>query len=67
MGIFQGISNRMHMKRMEKATQKSEHHSHRTEYLLSNKSPFDVTEAFRNLKASISVSVPSTKVISTGT
>ena len=58
MGIFQGISNRMHMKRMEKATQKSEHHSHRTEYLLSNKSPFDVTEAFRNLKASISVSVP---------
>ena len=58
MGIFKSFSNRMHEKRMEKVSQKSEHHSHRTEYLLSNNSPFDVTEAFRNLKASISVSVP---------
>ena len=58
MGIFKSISERMHMKRVQKATQKSAHHSHRTEYLLSNTSPFDVTEAFRNLKASISVSVP---------
>ena len=58
MGIIQSISERMHMKRMEKVTKKSTHHSHRTEYLLNNKSPFDVTEGFRNLKASISVSVP---------
>ena len=58
MGILKNISNRMHMKRAEKASQKAEHHSTRTEYLLSDKTPFDVTEAFRNLKASISVSVP---------
>ena len=58
MGIIQSFYDRMHMKRVEKATQKATHHSHRTEYLLNNKSPFDVTEGFRNLKASISVSVP---------
>ena len=58
MGIFKSISDRMHMKRVEKVTQQSERRSTRTEYLLSDKSPFDVTEAFRNLKASISVSVP---------
>lgn len=32
--------------------------SHRAEYLLGEDTPFNVTEAFRNLKASISVSVP---------
>ncbi len=32
--------------------------STRHEYLLNEKTPFNVTEAFRNLKASISVSVP---------
>ena len=58
MGIFKSISDRMHMKRVEKVSKESERHSNRTEYLLSDKSPFDVTEAFRNLKASISVSVP---------
>lgn len=58
MGILKSISDRLHMKRVEKVTKKSSQHSHRTEYLLSNDSPFDVTEAFRNLKASISVSVP---------
>ena len=58
MGILQSITERIHLKRVEKTTKKSSQRSHRTEYLLSNKSPFDVTEAFRNLKASISVSVP---------
>ena len=58
MGIFKSFSERMHMKRVEKVSQKAEKHSSRTEYLLNDKSPFDVTEAFRNLKASISVSVP---------
>ena len=58
MGIFKSFSERNRAKRAEKVGQKSEKRSVRTEYLLSDKSPFDVTEAFRNLKASISVSVP---------
>ena len=58
MSIFKKISERLHTKRVEKVSQKSSHHSSRTEYLLSNETPFDVTEAFRNLKASLSVSVP---------
>ena len=58
MGILQNISERLHLKRLEKTTQKKSHHSHKAEYLLNDNSPFDVTEAFRNLKASISVSVP---------
>lgn len=32
--------------------------SHRTEYLLNKNTPFTVTEAFRSLKASLSVSLP---------
>ena len=58
MGILQKISDRMHSNRIEKVTKKSERHSNRMEYLLNDNTPFDVTEAFRNLKASISVSVP---------
>jgi len=58
MGIFKKISERLHVKRVEKVSQKSSKHSTRTEYLLNNETPFDVTEAFRNLKASLSVSVP---------
>ena len=58
MGIFKSMSERMRAKRVEKVEQKSKKHSTRTEYLLNDDSPFDVTEAFRNLKASISVSVP---------
>lgn len=58
MSIFKKISERLHTKRVEKVSQKSSHHSSRTEYLLNNETPFDVTEAFRNLKASLSVSVP---------
>ena len=48
----------MRLKRITKASQKGGHHSSRLEYLLNDKSPFDVTEAFRNLKAALSVSVP---------
>lgn len=58
MSIFKKISERLHTKRVEKVSQKSSHHSSRTEYLLNNETPFDITEAFRNLKASLSVSVP---------
>lgn len=45
-------------KRAQKASEKRKHHSTRAEYLLNDKTPFDVTEAFRNLKATLSVSVP---------
>ena len=44
-------------KRAHKAAH-HKHHSHRSEYLLNEDTPFDVTEAFRNLKAALSVSVP---------
>ena len=37
---------------------KKKHRSTRAEYLLNEDTPFDVTEAFRNLKAALSVSVP---------
>ncbi len=56
MGIFS--KNKTREKRAIKASEKTKHLSSRAEYLLSDDTPFDVTEAFRNLKASISVSVP---------
>ena len=60
MGLFSKftgkLSSRSHAKRSRKATET--HHSHRHEYLLNEDTPFDVTEAFRNLKAALSVSVP---------
>ena len=60
MGLFSKftakLSSRSHAKRSRQATQT--HHSHRSEYLLNEDTPFDVTEAFRNLKAALSVSVP---------
>ena len=58
MGILKNITKYIHLNRVEKTTQKTSHRSRRSEYLLSDSSPFDVTEGFRNLKASISVSVP---------
>ena len=58
MKLFDKISSRLHLNRLSKASASSKHHSHRTEYLLNDKTPFDVTEAFRNLKAALSVSVP---------
>ena len=60
MGLFSKftakLSSRSHANRSSKAAQT--HHSHRQEYLLNENTPFDVTEAFRNLKAALSVSVP---------
>ena len=60
MGLFSKftakLSSRSHAKRSNEAAQT--HHSHRQEYLLNEDTPFDVTEAFRNLKAALSVSVP---------
>ena len=62
MGLFKKftakISNSSHEQRAKKASEKSKHRSNRAEYLLNKDTPFDVTEAFRNLKASLSVSVP---------
>ena len=60
MGLFSKftakLSSRSHAKRTSKAAET--HHTHRNEYLLNDNTPFDVTEAFRNLKAALSVSVP---------
>jgi tyrosine-protein kinase Etk/Wzc len=56
MGIFS--KNKMRERRAIKASEQRKHLSSRAEYLLNDDTPFDVTEAFRNLKASISVSVP---------
>jgi capsular exopolysaccharide synthesis family protein len=58
MGLFKNASERLHLKKVQKASQKSAKSSTRTEYLLNDDTPFDVTEAFRNLKSSLSVSVP---------
>lgn len=57
MGLFS--KNNLREKRAIKASEKRNRlSSSRAEYLLNDDTPFDVTEAFRNLKASISVSVP---------
>ncbi len=62
MGLLSFVTGKMSKRKSEKraikASGKATHHSHRTEYLLNDKTPFDVTEAFRNLKATLSVSVP---------
>ena len=53
----QGFFETLKAKRRSKMAKKST----RREYLLNEKTPFDVTEAFRNLKATISVSMPEKK------
>ena len=60
MSFSNKFSKRFHDHRARKNAEKSKnrHHSTRAEYLLNEETPFDVTEAFRNLKASLSVSVP---------
>ena len=58
MNILTKIAEKTRNKRREKQAKEHHHVSRRKEYLLNEKTPFDVTEAFRNLKASISVSVP---------
>ena len=54
-----GMFDKLRQRRREKQNKKNK--SHRKEYLLNEKTPFDVTEAFRNLKASLSVSIPKNK------
>ena len=50
--------NRSNNRFRKSAQRNKKRESVRTEYLLNEKTPFNVTEAFRNLKAAISVSVP---------
>ena len=56
MSVFS--KNSLRERRAQKATQKGKQVSTRAEYLLNEDSSFAITEAFRNLKASISVSIP---------
>jgi capsular exopolysaccharide synthesis family protein len=57
MGMFEKIK----MRRRQKAVKKNKKQSTRREYLLNEKTPFDIMESFRNLKASLSVSIPARK------
>lgn len=56
MGIFSKSDARI--KNAKKASGKNHSRAIRAEYLLNEDTPFNVSEAFRNLKASISVSIP---------
>lgn len=62
MNLLTHISNRFEKinkrKREERALKSADARGTKTEYLLSRETPFAVTEAFRNLKAALSVSVP---------
>ncbi len=59
MGLFSKLTGKISKHNSERRAKKAkhEHHSTRQEYLLNEDTPFDVTEAFRNLKASLSVAV----------
>ena len=58
MKLFSNISNMINEKRTKKAAERAKQYSERMEYLLSEKTPSDIMEAFRNLKATLSVSMP---------
>ncbi|MBE7100272.1 MAG: CpsD/CapB family tyrosine-protein kinase [Clostridiales bacterium] len=53
-----GFFSKLFRKRRDRKQAHRTHRSSRAEYLLDENTPFDVTEAFRNLKAAMSVSVP---------
>ena len=57
MSFLSKSSKRFH-KSMVRKNGKKHTHSTRTKYLLDKQTPFNITEAFRNLKAALSVSVP---------
>ncbi len=60
MGVFENWKERLAARSREKRIREAggKPQNKRKEYLLGDDAPFDVTEAFRNLKAAISVSVP---------
>ncbi|MBQ8374527.1 MAG: CpsD/CapB family tyrosine-protein kinase [Clostridia bacterium] len=51
------LFEKLRQRRRDKQNKKSQ----RKDYLLNEKTPFNITEAFRKLKASLSVSVPKTR------
>ncbi len=60
MGFFSTIKGKLSAHNSDKRLRKvgNKHFPERMEYLLSEETPFEVIEAFRNVKASLSVSVP---------
>lgn len=59
MGVFSNLSRKISRRGGEKRAKYAEQkQTRRREYLLDKNTPFDITEAFRNLKAALSVSVP---------
>jgi capsular exopolysaccharide synthesis family protein len=61
MGLLSKLTGKLSRHNGDKRARKHcqiAYHSSRAEYLLNDNTPFDVTEAFRNLKAALSVSVP---------
>ena len=58
MDLFSFLFGRKTANKSSRRRTNKKHHSSRAEYLLNEETPFDVTEAFRNLKAALSVSVP---------
>ncbi len=63
MGLFSTIKNKMYTHKSNKRLKRDNdrHYPERIDYLLNEDTPFEVTEAFRNVKASLSVSVPKKK------
>lgn len=58
MKFFSEMSRRMSEKRAYRASRKAKKLSYRTEYVISKDTPVNITEAFRSIKATLSVSVP---------
>ncbi len=61
MGFISNVREKMEKNKRARRARKAlgkQQTTQRREYLLNENSPFDVTEAFRNLKAALSVSVP---------
>ncbi|MBQ8295794.1 MAG: CpsD/CapB family tyrosine-protein kinase [Clostridia bacterium] len=57
MKLLDRISNHIRRKNMQKDSE-GRGQAQRIDYIIDEDTPFDVTEAFRNLKATLSVSVP---------
>ena len=51
-------SNRFREKKLTKMSKHSRYNPEKKQFLINEKTPFAITEAFRNLKAALSVSIP---------
>ena len=58
MKFFSEIGRRMSEKRAYRASRKAKKLSIRTEYVIDQDTPVNIKEAFRSIKATLSVSVP---------